>query len=102
MTLVLDAYYPEFIGTAHCLNAPALFVHLWSIVSPWLSAPVRLRVSTVDAEHTPATIARVAALDDLPRIYGGSCDRMPHDVQAALGLDAKTAKVRAIYDFKGE
>lgn len=30
---LLDAYYPEFVGTATCINAPALFVHLWAIVS---------------------------------------------------------------------
>ena len=29
---LLDTYYPEFVGSATCINVPGLFVHLWAIV----------------------------------------------------------------------
>ena len=47
-----DAYYPEFIGSALCVNAPSHFIHLWGMVSPLLSQRLRSRVTTVPLPHT--------------------------------------------------
>jgi hypothetical protein len=85
---LLEAYYPEFVGGATCVNAPPLFVHLWAVVSPWLSPGVRERVSTADAEHTPDALKRIAPPHALPCAYGGTCAAPPDDVCAALGVEA--------------
>ena len=55
----LNAHYPEFIGSATLINTPPLFVHLWAIVSPWLSPAVRKRVTTVEPHMTLAAVSKL-------------------------------------------
>ena len=95
---ILDAYYPEFVGTATCINAPNIFVHLWSIVSPWLSEATRARVTTVDQKHTRGVLQKLAATSSLPRLYGGAHDALPADVKTSLGVDDMLARLRGLYD----
>ena len=57
-----------------------------------------MRVATVDAEHTAEAISRIAPRAALPRSYGGTCDALPADVRAALGIDGSLAQLRGIYD----
>jgi hypothetical protein len=96
--MMLNAHYAEFVGSASCVNAPNLFVHLWAIVSPWLSKEMRSLTTAIDADETPAAVARLAPPSSLPRRYGGACAEMPADVRESLGLDASSARLKAIYD----
>ena len=89
---VLQAYYPEFVGEALCINVPPLFVHLWRVLSAWLSPAMRRLVAICDAERTPPAIAKLAPPASLPRVYGGECAPMPPDVRVALGLDGLSAR----------
>ena len=92
----LNLYYPEFVGSATLINTPALFVHLWAIVSPWISEGVRMRVQTADPEHTPAALAKLAPPSSLPQLYGGTCDELPNEVRARLGYERSS--IRGIYE----
>lgn len=77
-----------------------MFGGAWQ-VSPWLSASVRQRVTTVDEEHTSDIVTKLAPTSALPKKYGGTCDALPADVKAALGLDgvlSLNAALRGIYD----
>jgi len=85
----LNLYYPEFVGSATCLNVPDLFVHLYSVISPWLSEGLRKRMTTADIEQTRDVLAKLAPPSSLPGPYGGTCKTMPADVRQLLGLDSK-------------
>lgn len=93
----LQTYYPELVGSATLINTPSLFVHLWGIISPWLSPSVRQRVSTVDPKGVSDILARLVPPSNLPRIFGGQCAEVPEDVRRALGLDARTCRLRGLY-----
>ena len=97
----LNAYYPEFIGSATLINTPPLFVHLWAIVSPWLSPAVRKRVTTVEPGMTLVAVSKLVPPSSLPKLYGGTCEEVPSEVRHALGLDETTARLRGIYDDGG-
>ena len=84
---LVDAHYPELIGSATCVHASPLFVHLWGALAPCLSVGLRGRVSIQGREQTHATLLRTVTPSHLPTSYGGTCDVMPSDVRSALGLD---------------
>ena len=76
----------------------SLFVHLWAIVSPWLSLSVRKLVSTADVDQSLAVLKKLAPPSVLPRLYGGSCSLLPTDAQLAIGMDPSTTKLLRLYD----
>ena len=76
----------------------SLFSSLWAIVSPWLSEGMRKRIVIVDAEKTKDAVLQLAPPASLPRIYGGTCDTLPEDVKAAIGIDGNEARLRGMYD----
>ena len=73
-------------------------MHLWAIVSPWLSESVRRRVTTVDAEHTRELVSKLAPASSLPQAYGGTCEELPAEVAATLGIEGHLTRLRGIYD----
>jgi len=99
---LVDAHYPELIGSATCVHASPLFVHLWDALAPCLSVGLRGRVSILGREHTHATLRRTVTPSHLPTAYGGTCDVMPSDVRSALGLDkvASELTIRWIHHGK--
>ena len=56
---LLQLYYPEFVGSAACINVPPLFVHLWRVLSPWMSPSIRSSSKEHDGTNRGITSDKV-------------------------------------------
>ena len=97
-----DAHYPELVGSVACVHASPLFVHLWGLLSPWLSEGLRSRVSILSTEQTRTALMRTAMPSHLPTAYGGTCNVMPPDVRGALGVDKVASDVKLAWTDRGK
>lgn len=47
LIMLPDRHYPEIIGHVVCVHAPALFSHVFRIISPWISQDLQVRLRPV-------------------------------------------------------
>jgi hypothetical protein len=83
-----DLYYPEFMSCALCINAPWIFTKIWAVLRLWLSKDIQARTEIVSRSETPAVIARLAPLSEIPTAthYGmGTLAVVPRSVSERIG-----------------
>ena len=93
-----DLYYPEIMSCAVCLNAPWLFATIWAIIRVMLSKEMQSRVIIAPKDRTPALLARIAPMSEVPAwgwhtAFSGGCTGVPPSAAERLGyaqLDAPT------------
>jgi len=92
----LDQHYPASFDALLCLNAPWLFTVGYKIARPWMSEQFvsKIDISVTKEESHQAAVSRVAK-EQLPRHFGGTCDKMPKEVADRTGWSGIDERQRA-------
>jgi hypothetical protein len=65
-------YYPERLGAAYLINAPAIFKVAWAVVKPWLDKRTTSKINFMGSgEAAKEELLRAFGADTLPIKYGG-------------------------------
>jgi len=83
--------YPERLGRMIVINSPWIFPFLWKIVSPFIDAKTKAKISIIYGKYTEELIKFISP-DTLPKEYGGQCE--------CLGVGKKCVEVFDINDLK--
>jgi len=66
-------YYPERLGRLYLINAPWGFSGVFNIIKAWLDPVTVEKIHVLGSGYQKELLAQVPA-ENLPKIFGGSCD----------------------------
>ena len=66
-------YYPERLGRLYLINAPWGFSGVFNIIKGWLDPVTVEKIHVLGSGYQKELLAQVPA-ENLPKIFGGSCD----------------------------
>ena len=64
--------YPEVMGKMFIVNSPFLFTGAWAVISPFIDAKTRKKISIVGAKYQKELLTHIDP-ENLPVEYGGEC-----------------------------
>jgi hypothetical protein len=72
-SVISQNYYPERLGRLYIINAPWGFSTVFSVVKGWLDPVTVEKIHVLGGGYQKEILAQVPA-ENLPKIFGGSCD----------------------------
>ncbi|CBK20943.2 uncharacterized protein [Blastocystis hominis] len=71
MILIHTYYYPETCDVIYVVNYPPIFNFFWNFIQPWMTTLQKQKLKRIPR---PAMLLAYFKAEDLPKIYGGSCE----------------------------
>lgn len=68
---ICEQNYPETIGSAYIVNAPAIFPIVFNLLKPLLHAETQKKIKVLGKNYKQVLLEAIDA-DQLPKIYGGN------------------------------
>ena len=65
-------YYPERLGRLFLVNAPSIFLKVWSTIKKWLDKGILDKIHIVGSDYKEILLTHIDS-KDLPTFLGGSC-----------------------------